>query len=47
MKGRDVGLRFSSAVGAVIGYGCLLLFLYLVGMQTTVGSAKENGRTSA
>ena len=34
MTGRDRVLRFISGVGAVIGYGCLLIFLYLVGWQT-------------
>jgi hypothetical protein len=33
MKVRDLSLRFTSAAGAIIGYGCLVLFLYLVGMQ--------------
>ena len=33
MKTRDVILRFISAVGAVIGYGCLIAFLFLVGLQ--------------
>jgi hypothetical protein len=26
-------MRFASAVGAAIGYGCLLAFLYLISMQ--------------
>ena len=34
MKTRDVILRFVSAVGAVIGYGGLIAFLYLVGLQS-------------
>jgi hypothetical protein len=34
MKARDVGLRLFSATGAVIGYGCLIAFLYIVGLQT-------------
>ena len=34
MKVRDAILRIISAVGAVIGYGCLLAFLYLVGLQS-------------
>jgi hypothetical protein len=33
MKARDAILRFITAVGAVIGYGCFLAFLYLVGVQ--------------
>jgi hypothetical protein len=33
VKIRDVILRLISAVGAVIGYGCLIAFLYLVGLQ--------------
>ena len=33
VKTRDVILRFVSAVGAVIGYGGLIAFLYLVGLQ--------------
>jgi hypothetical protein len=33
VKARDVILRLISAVGAVIGYGCLIAFLYLVGLQ--------------
>jgi hypothetical protein len=33
VKSRDVILRLISAVGAVIGYGCLIAFLYLVGLQ--------------
>jgi hypothetical protein len=33
VKTRDAILRLISAVGAVIGYGCLLAFLYLVGLQ--------------
>jgi len=34
VKTRDVILRFVSAVGAVIGYGGLIAFLYLVGLQS-------------
>jgi hypothetical protein len=34
VKARDVILRFICAVGAVIGYGCLIAFLYLVGLQS-------------
>jgi hypothetical protein len=33
VKARDVILRIFSAIGAVIGYGCLIAFLYLVGLQ--------------
>jgi hypothetical protein len=33
MKGRTALLRFASAIGAVIGYGCLAAFLYLISMQ--------------
>jgi hypothetical protein len=33
MKASDAALRCISAIGAVIGYGCLLAFLYLVGAQ--------------
>ena len=33
MKAPDLPLRIISALGAVIGYGCLLAFLYLVGAQ--------------
>jgi hypothetical protein len=34
VKARDVILRLICAVGAVIGYGCLIAFLYLVGLQS-------------
>jgi hypothetical protein len=34
VKTRDVILRLISALGAVIGYGCLVGFLYLVGLQS-------------
>jgi len=34
MKARDIGLRLLSITGAVIGYGCLIAFLYVVGLQT-------------
>ena len=34
MNAREAGLRILSAAGAVIGYGCLIAFLYLVGLQT-------------
>jgi hypothetical protein len=33
MTARDFSLRFGTAAGAVIGYGCLAAFLYLVGTQ--------------
>ena len=33
MKSRDVILGVVSGIGAVIGYGCLVAFLYLVGTQ--------------
>jgi len=34
VNARDVILRCICAVGAVIGYGCLIAFLYLVGLQS-------------
>ncbi len=34
MNVREAVLRILSAVGAVIGYGCLIAFLYLVGLQS-------------
>ena len=34
MKARDIALRLLSVTGAVIGYGCLIAFLYVVGLQT-------------
>jgi hypothetical protein len=34
MKPRDTGFRAGSVLGAVIGYGCLIGFLYLVGLQS-------------
>ena len=34
MKVRDAGFKFTGALGAAIGYGCLGAFLYLVGLQT-------------
>jgi hypothetical protein len=34
MKGKTVVLRLISAIGALIGYGCLAAFLALVGLQT-------------
>ncbi len=33
MKTPDALVRSMSAIGAVIGYGCLIAFLYLVGAQ--------------
>lgn len=33
MKAPDAFIRFMSAVGAAVGYGCLVAFLYLVGVQ--------------
>ena len=33
MKGREAAFRILGASGAVIGYGCLMGFLYLVGGQ--------------
>jgi hypothetical protein len=33
MKGRTALLRFATAIGAIIGYGCLAAFLYLISMQ--------------
>jgi len=33
MKVRDAALRIVGAAGAVVGYGCLVAFLYLVGIQ--------------
>jgi hypothetical protein len=33
VKPRDTLLRVTAGIGAVIGYGCLIAFLYLVGMQ--------------
>jgi hypothetical protein len=34
MKARDAAWRLIGAVGAVIGYGCLIAFLGLVGLQS-------------
>jgi hypothetical protein len=34
MKARRTLLGFLAGMGAVIGYGCLLAFLYLIGTQT-------------
>ena len=33
MSVRTVALRVTSVIGAIIGYGCLAAFLYLIGMQ--------------
>jgi hypothetical protein len=33
MKWRDALLRVTAGIGACIGYGCLIAFLYLVSMQ--------------
>jgi hypothetical protein len=33
MKARGTILGVTSAIGAVIGYGCLIAFLYVVGLQ--------------
>jgi hypothetical protein len=34
MKAGDAALRVTSVIGAVIGYGGLIAFLYLVGLQS-------------
>jgi hypothetical protein len=34
MKAGDAALRLTSGIGAVIGYGGLIAFLYLVGLQS-------------
>ncbi len=34
MTARDAALKCIGAVGAVVGYGCLAAFLYLVGLQS-------------
>jgi hypothetical protein len=34
MTVREAGLKFASAAGALVGYGCLAAFLYLVGLQS-------------
>jgi hypothetical protein len=34
MSARQVALRLTSGIGAIIGYGCLAAFLYLISMQT-------------
>lgn len=33
MSVRTVALRIASVIGAIIGYGCLAAFLYLISMQ--------------
>jgi hypothetical protein len=33
MKGRHVALRITCGIGGIIGYGGLLAFLFLIGMQ--------------
>jgi hypothetical protein len=33
MSARTAVLRVTSVIGAIIGYGCLAAFLYLIGMQ--------------
>jgi hypothetical protein len=33
MSARTVVLRITSVIGAIIGYGCLIAFLYLIAMQ--------------
>ncbi len=34
MTAREAGLKIAGAVGAVIGYGCLAAFLFVVGHQS-------------
>jgi hypothetical protein len=34
MKSRDAGLKVIGGIGAVAGYGCLIAFLSLVGLQS-------------
>jgi hypothetical protein len=34
MRVRSAVLRLMGGIGAIIGYGCLLAFLYLIGVQT-------------
>jgi len=34
MKARRAALRLMGGIGAIIGYGCLLAFLYLISVQT-------------
>ncbi len=46
LTGRTALLRWVSVVGAVIGYGCLAAFLYLVGWQTYRWFAKASGHMS-
>jgi hypothetical protein len=33
LNAREASLKFFGGIGAVFGYGCLLAFLYLVGLQ--------------
>lgn len=33
VKARDAGWRVASAIGAIIGYGCLAVFLWLISLQ--------------
>jgi hypothetical protein len=33
MSGRKIVLRITRGIGAVVGYGCLAAFLYLIGLQ--------------
>jgi hypothetical protein len=33
LNAREASLKFFAGLGAVFGYGCLLAFLYLVGLQ--------------
>jgi hypothetical protein len=33
MKARTAVLRVTGGIGAIVGYGCLIAFLYLVGVQ--------------
>jgi hypothetical protein len=34
MKARDAAFKATAVVGALIGYGCLIAFLYLIGLQS-------------
>jgi len=34
MKAQRIALRLTAGIGAIIGYGCLLAFVFLIGMQT-------------
>jgi hypothetical protein len=36
MSARTTALRVTSVIGAIIGYGCLAAFLYLIGVQLHV-----------